>query len=97
MRILSFVILAIGLHAQSPDLMKPFRVEAGGHPVDVDTGHAAPLFVDLDSDGKQDLLVGQFDGGKLRIYENQGERGAPRFQRHAWFEANKEIASVPTG
>ena len=43
----------------------PVRLEAAGKPIDTDVGHAAPLVVDFDGDGKNDLLVGQFGEGKI--------------------------------
>src|SRR5581483_9577431 len=45
------VVLAAALPAQSPELRPPVRLEAAGKPIDVDVGHAAPFFADLDGDG----------------------------------------------
>ena len=63
-------------------LSKPRLVRAEGEPIDVDTGHAAPLMRDWDGDGTLDLLVGQFGSGRLRIYPNEAKDGAsPRRPR----------------
>lgn len=71
----------------------PFRIEAAGRPIEVDVGHAAPFVVDVDGDGRQDLLVGQFgpggrepegQGGRCRIYRNLGTDEAPRFDGFTW-------------
>ena len=80
-------------------LAAPFAAEAGGSPIDLadGTGHAAPLFVDWDGDGQKDLLVGQFGGGKLRIYRNSGKKDAPEFGGFEWFKAAGEVAKVETG
>ena len=83
--------------AADGDLSPPFRVEAGGQPIDVEIGHAAPLIADFDRDGKMDLLVGQFGGGKLRIYRNVGANGAPKFEKFAWFKAGVSDGKVPSG
>ena len=82
-----------------PSLAAPFRAEAAGKPIDLEdgTGHAAPLMVDWDGDGLKDLLVGQFDGGWLRIYRNAGKKGAPAFKEHEWFAAGGARAQVETG
>ena len=76
---------------------KPFKVEAGGKPIDVDIGHAAPLMVDFDGDGIKDLLVGQFGEGKLRIYRNVGTKTEPKFDNFAWFKAGFADGKVPSG
>jgi len=91
------VVLAAALPAQSPELRPPVRLEAAGKPIDVDVGHAAPFFADLDGDGLPDLLVGQFGDGKLRFYKNVGTRAAPRFDKHEYVKAGGKDASVPSG
>ena len=78
------------------DLRAPVRIEAGGRAIDVEHGHAAPLFADLDGDGREDLLVGQYGGGKLRIYKNTGYRGAPRFDEFKWFTADGSEGTIPS-
>lgn len=42
------------------DLLPPARILAGGQPIDVTVGHAAPYVMDVDGDGVKDLLVGEF-------------------------------------
>jgi len=60
-----------------------------------EVGHAAPFFADLDGDGKRDLLVGQFGGGKLRIYKNQGTDREPRFAKYDYMKAGADLGTVP--
>lgn len=88
-----FVIAAAALAAapvfgqDGTELSAPVRVEAGREPIDVEIGHAAPFFGDFDGDGKPDLLVGQFGGGRLRIYKNVGTKTAPKFREpFRWFD-----------
>jgi hypothetical protein len=93
---LAFAISLPTLCAAST-LDEPFRVTAGGQPIDVDIGHAAPLAYDFDGDGTFDLLVGQFGNGKLRIYRNVGSNTEPRFDQFAWFKAGGTDGSIPAG
>ena len=61
-------------------LAPPVRLEAGGIPIDVAIGHAAPHVMDFDGDGVRDLLVGEFGTGsfaKERLPEEYRERKSP--------------------
>ena len=69
-----------------------------GKPLDVErSGHAAPFVGDFYGDGKPDLLVGQFDGGKLRVYRNVGTRTEPKFGGFEWFQASDALGTDPAG
>lgn len=84
--------------ALAGDLAPPVQVHAGGQPIDVGlVGHSAPFYGDVDGDGLNDLLVGQFDEGQLRIYRNLGTNASPRFEGYRWFEAAGALGSVPAG
>jgi hypothetical protein len=81
--------LLISLAAITPDkivLAEPFLATAGGKPIKVDIGHAAPILADYDGDKLPDLLVGQFGEGKLRIYKNVGTRTEPKFDKFEYFK-----------
>jgi hypothetical protein len=81
----------------APSLSSPAPLMAGGKPISVEIGHAAPFIADLDGDGKRELLVGQFRDGKLRIYRNQGTDTEPRFEAFTWFQAGGKEGKVPAG
>jgi hypothetical protein len=84
--------------ANAGDLAAPVQVRAGGKPIDVNfVGHSAPFYGDVDGDGLKDLLVGQFDEGRLRFYRNLGSNANPRFEGFRWFEAGGTIGTVPAG
>jgi hypothetical protein len=75
------------------EFQKPVRLEANGVPVRVDSpGYAAPCWADIDGDGKKDLLVGQFQGGKIRVYRNLGEN---KLAAGEWLKAGGAVAEVP--
>lgn len=90
-------LCAAALSQARPELERPFRVvTADGAAIDVDVGHAAPLLADFDKDGIQDLLVGQFGEGRLRIYRNTGTNSAPAFKSFVDFMAGEVVGKVPT-
>jgi hypothetical protein len=92
---LPLCVLALG---GPGELHKPVPVEAAGKPVDVQRqGHSAPFVGDFDGGGVRDLLVGQFDDGRLRVYRNRGSNERPRFDDHVWFKAGADLGRVPTG
>jgi hypothetical protein len=82
----------------APDLAPPVHVTANGRPIDVErSGHAAPFVGDFDGDGKPDLLVGQFSGGKLRVYRNVGTAKQPKFGDFEWFKASEAFGTIEPG
>ncbi len=94
-------LMAQGETQRSPELQAPFMVRSGDHPIDVDTGHAAPFLADMNGDGLRDLLVGQFGRdetmGALRVYLNLGQKGQPKFEDFNYFQAGGATGKVPIG
>ena len=82
----------------SAELAAPVRLEADGKPIDTERiGHAAPCVADIDGDGIQDLLVGQFSDGNLWIYRNTGTNAEPKLAAGVKFKNGQEDGSVPSG
>lgn len=92
--LVSFSILCCGFAAcTAAEFQSPTRLEADGVAVRVESpGFAAPCWADLDGDGQKDLLVGQFNQGKIRVYKNLGDR---KFATGEWLKAEGEVAEVP--
>ena len=86
--------IATSAFAQSdPEFKAPERLKAKDGYVKVESpGYAAPCWADVDGDGKKDLLVGQFAGGKMKFYKN---RGKGRLAKGEWLKAGGKIAEVP--
>jgi hypothetical protein len=78
-------------------LAPPVRLRAGGQPINVDMGHAAPFVADWKGDGSMVLLVGQFGEGRLRLYPNVGTKNNPQFDRFEWFRVGGKVVRVPAG
>ena len=72
--LLATLLLWGAVAARAVEFEQPVRVEAGGAAIRVESpGYAAPCWADFDGDGKKDLLVGQFNGGKIRVFKNLGD------------------------
>jgi hypothetical protein len=73
----------------------PIRLKAGDE--FIDTGkhiaHAGPLSVDLDANGKPDLLVGNFQG-HFQVYMNTGTRAEPVFTDKGLLQAGGKTVEV---
>jgi hypothetical protein len=78
---------------QGPSFEPPVRLRAGDSYVRVEApGFAAPCLHDVDKDGKQDLVVGQFAGGKLHLYKGLGNG---KFAASEWLQADGADAEIP--
>ncbi|HPD14730.1 MAG TPA: hypothetical protein PLE19_07265 [Planctomycetota bacterium] len=73
------------------------KLEADGKPIDAPIGHLVPCVLDWNADGKKDLIVGLFQGGKIRLYLNQGTDAAPVFKDFSTLQAGGAEISLPSG
>jgi hypothetical protein len=80
-----------------PELTPPVRIEAAGKPIDTEVGHAAPLVGDFDEDGTPDLLVGQFGGGALWVFRNEGTAKAFKLAAGKKYKDGAQTGVVPAG
>ena len=82
---------APGVRADVPELEKGVLVK--DVMPQVNKAHtAAPEVVDWNNDGKKDLLVGQFDQGRILLFINKGTDESPSFNSGEYIKAGgKEI------
>jgi hypothetical protein len=87
------VLLCGAAWCGATEFAPPVRLKAGGVPIKVESpGYAAPCLMDIDGKGKKDLVVGQFRGGKMKVYKNLGNG---QFAEGVWLQAEGKIAEVP--
>jgi hypothetical protein len=92
--LLSTLFVGCGLAvASAAEFEPPVRLETAGAPIRVESpGYAAPCWADMDGDGQKDLLVGQFAGGKIRVYKGLGDG---KLAAGDWLKAGGAVAEVP--
>ena len=88
------IVSLLAMHAaKAAEFANPVRLEAEGAAIRVEApGYAAPCWADVDNDGKKDLLVGQFNGGKIRVFKNLGDG---KLAAGEWLQAGGKVAEVP--
>jgi hypothetical protein len=74
----------------SPDFRAVSFAQENGAPLIVPTSRSSPHIMDLDGDGKKDILTGNTEG-QLLFYSNVGSDAAPTFSGYVFVEAD----SVP--
>ena len=77
----------------SPSFEAPKRLRANGKQIRVEEpGFACPSWVDLDGDGKKELVVGQLKDGRMRAYPGLGGQ---RFDQGHWLQAEFDDIITP--
>lgn len=98
-RVFWLVVLVASVGFAVPPIFDtPVAIRANGTPINVGLGgNASPFMVDWNGDAKQDLVLGQYDGGKVRFYANIGTHYNPTFGSFAYLQADGSDISVTYG
>jgi hypothetical protein len=90
---LCIAVLGGAEKGRDAEFAPPVRMKAGGDTVRVEVpGYASPCWADVDGDGKMDLLVGQFNKGKIQVFKGLG---GGKLARGSWLQAEGKVAEVP--
>ena len=97
--VVALVTVAFGLSLPSAlaAFQEGVRLKANNEAIDVEIGHLVPCVTDWNSDGKKDLIVGQFASGKIRLYLNSGSDAEPAFKDFEFMKAGGAEISLPSG
>ena len=88
--------LFLQVNAQAPMFETGEFLYDGAIVIDVGL-FGSPFVYEWNGDGKKDLLVGQFDQGSIRFYENIGEHNDPVFNGFSFLQANSTTITLPYG
>ncbi|MFH1999923.1 MAG: hypothetical protein ABIK28_09590 [Planctomycetota bacterium] len=95
--ILFFLVLGAPDEGALPELSAGQMVYDGDAPIDIKTGHLVPCVVDWNEDGRKDLVVGQYQDAKIRLYLNKGSDAEPRFDGFEFMQAGGKEISLESG
>jgi hypothetical protein len=76
---------------ESVELEVPFRVEVGDEFINMSKyiGYSAPMWIDLDDDGLDDMLVGCILG-YMQFFKNTGTKSEPLFEDQGLLKIGEE-------
>jgi hypothetical protein len=94
---LGALCLALPALAAAGELAPGVRLTADGKIIDVPVGHLVPCAMDWNADGNKDLVVGQFSGGRIRLYLNHGTDASPVFKDYSFLHAGGKEIRLPAG
>lgn len=79
-----------------PAFAAEIQIQDNGQPLTAEN-YSVPSMADWDGDGVFDLIVGQEtpEGGKIRVYLNQGTATAPQFDGFSYVKVNNQDLTVP--
>jgi hypothetical protein len=95
--ILISLILVLAPSGDLPELAAGVKIEADGRAIDVSVGHLVPCVADWNGDGLNDLIVGQFSQGKVKLFVNTGSAEEPVLEDAGFMQAGGAEITLPAG
>ena len=89
----AILLFSSSVSAWDPVFEEPFQIETVTGDFDF-ASHPDPCIADWDGDGLEDLIVGQFSGGKIKWWKNVGSLGDPQFSYQGLIYADGSPISV---
>lgn len=99
--LLSITLIALTSHSltqaqEKPTFEEPVRLKADGKIISIPYGYSFPTSVDLDLDGLNDLLVGEYyKRGEIYFYKNIGTKKAPKYSKAKNLMIGQKVLTVP--
>lgn len=92
----TMALASVAFAAPAVELEAPVRLKAGDAYVDSGKyiAHSGPSLMDIDRDGKPDLVVGNFMG-HFQVYRNTGTREVPAYEDKGLLHVNGQAAKIP--
>lgn len=90
-------LLALAAASGDAGLADAALVLVDGKPIQVGRGHADPVLYDWDGDGVRDLVVGQFEEGRIWVYRNTGTEKEKTFAAPVSLDADGTPIKIDVG
>ena len=79
------------------DVGEPVALLSDGRPIELPYGSLFPFVGDLDGDGRDELLLGTPDSGRLKVFPILGSHGRRVLGVPFWFDEKMPDGRIPKG
>lgn len=91
--LLLLILIKLNLFAMSQKETSVCKIKVGDEPINMKS-YSSPVYYDLDKDGLNDLILGEFGGG-VRYYKNIGTKKNPAFNEFKRLNAGESVVTIP--
>ena len=79
------------------DVGEPVALLSDGRPIELPYRSLFPFVGDLDGDGRDELLLGTPDSGRLKVFQILGSHGRRVLGAPSWFDEKVPDGRIPKG